>query len=242
MNFHELHTFVLNSFGFFVCWRHCVLCSLHLVTFLKFLPDWIRGYIKSSLTFFWTINWSFPKAFQTLQCPLVLDSGICLPSCRSRSEEEMKRLRETYPSQPNMQARWLENIMISFLDSIAAWTFWSQHLPGRWPRCSPPPGSPRCSARTDSQNSWSSATPLAGSFFFGSTFSLFFWLIFFHPFAGSEEKYIWHFDFTDSSLLSETSWSVLTATITQTMGGKLSHGFGKEHKQSLAAISSQKSK
>ena len=117
MNFHELHTFVLNSFGFFVCWRHCVLCSLHLVTFLKFLPDWIRGYIKSSLTFFWTINWSFPKAFQTLQCPLVLNSGICLPSCRSRSEEEMKRLRETYPSQPNMQARWLEN---SFLDSIAA--------------------------------------------------------------------------------------------------------------------------
>ena len=162
MNFHELHTFVLNSFGFFVCWRHCVLCSLHLVTFLKFLPDWIRGYIKSSLTFFWTINWSFPKAFQTLQCPLVLNSGICLPSCRSRSEEEMKRLRETYPSQPNMQARWLENIMISFLDSIAAWTLWSQHLPGRWPRCSPPPGSPRCSARTDSQNSWSSATPLAG--------------------------------------------------------------------------------
>ena len=120
MNFHQLHTFVLNSFGFFVCWRHCVLCSLHLVTFLKFLPDWIRGYIKSSLTFFWTINWSFPKAFQTLQCPLVLNSGICLPSCRSRSEEEMKRLRETYPSQPNMQARWLENIMISFLDSIAA--------------------------------------------------------------------------------------------------------------------------
>ena len=137
MNFHELHTFVLNSFGFFVCqlavcWGHCVvlcvLCSLHLVTFLKFLPDWIRGYIKSSLTFFWTINWSFPKAFQTLQCPLVLNSGICLPSCRSRSEEEMKRLRETYPSQPNMQARWLENIKISFLDSIALWEHYDRSI------------------------------------------------------------------------------------------------------------------
>ena len=225
MNFHELHTFVLNSFGFFVCWRHCVLCSLHLVTFLKFLPDWIRGYIKSSLTFFWTINWSFPKAFQTLQCPLVLNSGICLPSCRSRSEEEMKRLRETYPSQPNMQARWLENIMTSFLDSIAAlWEHYDRSIScfqGGGPDAHLLPSRP-AAPLAQIHKTLDRPPPL--------------WQV------GRQTQDSWHFDFTDSSLLSETSWSVLTATITQTMGGKLSHGFGIEHKQSLAAISSQKSK
>ena len=192
MNFHELHTFVLNSFGFFVCWRHCVLCSLHLVTFLKFLPDWIRGYIKSSLTFFWTINWSFPKAFQTLQCPLVLNSGICLPSCRSRSEEEMKRLRETYPSQPNMQARWLENIKISFLDSIALWEHYDRSIccfQGGGPNAHLLPARP-AAPLAQIHKTLDRPPPLWQVVFFSAQlFFSFFGSFFFTPLAGSEENF-----------------------------------------------------
>ena len=85
----------------------CIFFNLAIIA--KFLPDWIRVNINSSITF-------LQRQLSIIEEILKIHhqcNDLCLTCLKSfpefRSTEDLRRLREIYPSQPNMQARWLDN-------------------------------------------------------------------------------------------------------------------------------------